>query len=195
MMKEIERFFLPPGKKCPDEKRPLLFLLRRDLVKLYGNEGSNRKRHVTSPLLTSLGIMVGLELLAKLWSGEVEAGHSTIVDFLVQVAELSPERAEALAQFRHAIAHGYRLKTRVRSSGNYYYFYLSDSKSANELLKRINSHRFKINVWKLKDFFISTIYAYRRVLLLDKKRMKNFDAVREKIGDIEIRRGTKIPET
>ncbi len=56
--------------------------------------------------------MVGFELLAKLWSGNHEAGSKLLEDFLSKVAQLQKPKSVALVQFRHAIAHGYRLGTK-----------------------------------------------------------------------------------
>ena len=179
LMSEIERFFLPPSKKCPDERRPLLYLSRRDLVKLYGNEDSNLKRNVTSPLLTSLGIMVGFELLTKIWAGEPRVYNNTIKGFFKSALGLSENEAEALTQFRHAIAHGYGLKAKPRKSRYYYYFTLSDSKAENQFLKETKLRHFSINVWALKSFFISSIANYKKILLIDKALKAKFHKVKK----------------
>lgn len=74
---EIARIFMDPNIKLPDNRRPLLYLIRRDLQNQYGKESKDFQQ-VVSPLLTSLGTMIRIELLTKYWSGDHEAGTAKI---------------------------------------------------------------------------------------------------------------------
>lgn len=181
----ISQIFMDPNKKCPDKRRPLLYLLRRDLQNLYGKE-SKPPNKIISPLLTSLGIMIGLELLTKYWSGDHEAGTSKIENFLQKVSGLPEEKAIALAQFRHALAHGYKLATIRKKDKRKYSFSISDDPRTKKCIIKINSYNFLINIWKLKKLFINSIDNYKTMLEASFDLRSKFVIVNSYIKDIKV---------
>lgn len=182
---EIARAFTNPDGLLPDKRRPLLFLLRRDLQNQYGKEGAPPGQ-LLSPLLTGLGIMVGFEVLTKLWSGDHKAGTPEIEDFLREVGQISESHAIALAQFRHALAHGYRLQTVRKKDQETYSFKASDDASGKDVVRDLAAFEFEINLWRLKDLFISAISRYHELLQKSSDLQAKFMVAKANIGEIEI---------
>ena len=182
---EIARVFTPPSDICHDNQMSLLYLLRRDLQNQYGQEGGSRAS-LQSPLLTCLGIMVGFELLAKLWSGNHEAGSKLLEDFLSKVAQLQKPKSVALVQFRHAIAHGYRLGTKRKEDKKFQSFVVDDRSNCHECISEIDSQKFLINIWKLKELFLYSVKEYKRLLEADSDFQKKFMVSLRNLGDVQI---------
>ncbi len=182
---EIARVFTAPSDRCYDNQMSLLYLLRRDLQNQYGQECGSPVR-VKSPLLTCLGIMVGLELLTKLWSGNHEAGSKLIQNFLSKVSQLQGPKSVALVQFRHALAHGYRLGTKRKDDKKFYSFVVDDMSNYHECISEIDSQKFLVNIWKLKELFLYSIKEYKRLLEADFDLQKKFMLCLANLGDIQI---------
>lgn len=183
---EIPRMFLDPNEECADNRRPLLYLLRRDLQNQYGKEVDSPSK-ILSPLLTSLGIMVGFDVLTKLWSGKHNTETAQIEEFLKNICNLHEERSVALAQFRHALAHGYRLHTVRCKDKQTYSFSVSDILNGKECITDLGGYLFEINIWCLKDLFIAAIKEYRRLLDTSEDFQRKFMVAKANIGEIEIR--------
>src|ERR1039457_3832004 len=100
----IARVFMEPSKRFADNRRPFLYLLRRDLSDLYGPEAEPPNPSVIkAPLLAALGVMVGFELLTKYWSGKyMKTSGEDVEEFLRLVSGISDREVKGLAQFRHA---------------------------------------------------------------------------------------------
>ncbi|MFZ3122124.1 MAG: hypothetical protein WA104_01985 [Thermodesulfovibrionales bacterium] len=181
---KIARVFTAPSHPLPDHRTPFLYLLRRDLELLYGHE--NRNGSVKAPLLACLGIMVGFELLAKMWSGNYQAESKELISFLENVTGLPSDKADALAQFRHALAHGYRLSTRKKKGQEIYEFHIDDSDGATECVSEVTQKVFKVNVPLLKRTFINSINEYRKLLEASFDLQKKFEVCTENIGEVQI---------
>lgn len=182
---EIARVFSPPLDRGYANQMSLLYLLRRDLQNLYGQEGGTPVK-VKSPLLTCLGIMVGFELLTKLWSGNHEISSSLTEDFLSKVAQVQKSKAQALVQFRHALAHGYRLGTKTKKDNKFYSFVVDDTSNYHECISEIDSQKFLVNIWQLKELFLSSIEEYKRLLEADFNLQNKFMVCLANLGDIQI---------
>jgi len=182
---EIERMLLNPNETQADDSHPILYLLRRDLQNQYGKE-TDVPSQVLSPFLTGLGIMVGIELLTKLWSGDHNAGTEKIEDFLKSVCSLPDEKAIALEQFRHALAHDYRLETIRRKDKQVYTFVVSDVASESECITELGDLKFGINIWRLKDLFLAAIKEYHRLLHISSDLQSKFMVARADMGEVEI---------
>lgn len=182
---EISRMFLDPNQNQADNRCPLLYLLRYDLQNQYGKEAESPSK-VFSPLLTGLGIMVGVEVLTKLWSGNHYADTELIEKFLETICGLPTDKAIALAQFRHALAHGYRLQVTRRKDKQIYSFVLSDVASENESVTDLGNFKFRINIWRLKDLFLAGIKEYHRLLGMSSDLQGKFMVAKANIGEIEI---------
>ena len=182
---EIARMFLDPNETQADDSRPILYLLRRDLQNQYGEE-TEVPSQVLSPFLTGLGIMVGIEILTKLWSGDHNAGTLKIEDFLKSICSLSDEKAIALAQFRHALAHGYRLETIRRKNKKVYTFVVSDVATESECITELGNLKFRISIWRLKDLFLAAIKEYHRLLYISSDLQSKFMVAKANMGEVEI---------
>lgn len=182
---EIARMFLNPNENQADDRRPILYLLRRDLQNQYGKE-TETPTQVLSPFLTGLGIMVGIEVLTKLWSGDHNAGTEKIEDFLKSICSLPNEKATALAQFRHALAHGYRLETTRRKDKQVYTFVVSDVARESECITELGNLKFQISIWRLKDLFLAAIKEYHRILHISSDLQSKFMVAKANIGEVEI---------
>jgi hypothetical protein len=182
---EISRMFLDPNEECADDRLPLLYLLRRDLQNHYGNE-ADPPSNVLSPLLTALGIMVGFEVLTKLWTGDHQAGTDRIEEFLKKICSLPEGQAIALVQFRHALTHGYRLQSLRRRDLQMYSFSLSDVSDGKECIADLGSGLFEVNLWRLKDLFLVAIKKYRCLLEASSDLQRKFMVTKANIGEIEI---------
>jgi len=178
--------FLDPNEECPDDRRPLLYLLRQDYQNQYGKE-TDRPSQIISPLLTGLGTMVGFEVLSKLWSGDHNASTQVIEDFLKNICGLSEGKAIALAQFRHALAHGYTLHTIRHKDKKEYSFSLNDSFNGKECITGRGDYLFEVNIWNLKKLFLKAIKEYRRLLKLSSDLQSKFIVAKANIGEIEIK--------
>ena len=182
---EIARVFTPPSDRFCNDKMSLLYLLRRDLQNQYGQECNSPVR-LKSPLLTCLGIMVGFELLTKLRSGNHEADSKLFENFLNKVAQLQKPNSVALVQFRHAIAHGYRLGTKRKADNKFYSFVVDDSSNCRECIREVDSQKFLVSIWKLKELFLYSINAYKRLLEADFDLQKQFMVCLANLGDVQI---------
>jgi hypothetical protein len=182
---EICRMFLDPNEECGDNRRPLLYLLRRDLQNQYGKE-VDPSSSILSPLLTGLGVMVGFEVLTKLWTGDPHAGTDRIEEFLKNICSLPERDAIALTQFRHALAHGYRLQTHRHKDQQMYSFSVSDNPDGKECTVDLGSCSFEVNLWRLKDLFLAAIKTYRCLLEASSDLQRKFMVTKANIGEIEI---------
>ena len=141
---EISRVFTLPSQSLPDKGTPLLYLIRKDLEEQYGSE-ANSGGTCRSPLLTCLGIMIGFDLLSKMWSGNHQAEMKELIEFLEKIAGQSPDQADALAQFRHALVHGYRLSVRKKKGQEIFTFQISDQAGATLSIEEIKQKVFQVN--------------------------------------------------
>lgn len=208
IQKEIEKMFTCPtlsetrySEVFGDQgERPLLFLLRRDLMKYqYGPEDAQPTDDgMHSPLLTCLGIMVGFELLTKLWAGQMEINRELLKQFLRMFSTLSiNEKADALVRFRNAIAHSYSLTDVARDGKKYRFRIDADAHNANkdiQITSSGNEKRILINVWWLKKLFLDSIKSYRKRLSNELELQCKFYVARQELGKIQIRKSEKSPD-
>ena len=180
---EIARVFLAPCDEPVDNGRSILYLLRRDLQDQYGKE-SDPPGKIISPLLTTLGIMLGFELLTKYWSGHYKTKAKDIENFLKNVAKLSAIQSVILTQLRHALAHGYCLQTKGYD-GNMYAFWLDDNKDGSKVIEKKDS-KYIINIWELKKLFIKTIWKYQNFLAQSSDLEGKFMSTNANLGELKI---------
>lgn len=198
---EIERWFTDPSihpstyAERLGDRRPLLFLLRRDLKDQYGDENEPPIRPIISPLLICLGILVGFELLAKLWSGkhQFNRGERTVHSFYQEIVGFGAEEAEALVEFRNLLAHTYGLRGR-----EYSFTVRGDVAGAEDDIKITSDEsgksRVYINVWRLKKLFVQAVREYKRLLEMDKERQCKFMGCLPHLGEIAIEEVNNKPK-
>ncbi|MHC4687669.1 MAG: hypothetical protein ACYTEW_25690 [Planctomycetota bacterium] len=129
--------------------------------------------------------MNGIELLGKLWSGEHDAPVSIIEEFLERVMRVPKDDAQAIAQFRHALAHGYRLGTKRRKNGRDYSFAVSDAKGEDYFVKQ-SGEIHVVNLWGLKRLLLHSIESYREILESDSGLIGKFMVCLANLGEVQV---------
>lgn len=194
---EIARVFMDPSERPSDERRPLLYLLRRDLKDQYGGENEQVESvQIKSPLLICLGIMVGFELLTKMYSGKHEfeksgEGKREVKKFMLDILEIGGQEAGALIKFRNSLAHSYGLgigKNQTLTVDD-------DAQSASREVSVNNlggnKQEIYINVWHLKELFVQAVATYKNRLVIDFELQKNFVCCLANLGEIRIQGSEK----
>ncbi|MFB0561317.1 MAG: hypothetical protein ACETWM_08920 [Candidatus Lokiarchaeia archaeon] len=150
-------FRAPRSQGPPGPARPVLYVLRRDLEQLYGSEKRAHIKNYKAPMLAILGMMAGIDLMAKLHFGKTSnLGGEKFKEFLQNYGKLSKDEAEALYRYRCALAHNYGLFS-IDKKGKQYKFSLNDSPSNRKLIRKIRNNRYHINFWQMKKFFLYCI--------------------------------------
>ncbi len=181
---EKARVFLAPNAEPVDDGRSMLYLLRRDLQDQYGKENDPPLGKIISPLLTTLGIMIGFELLTKYWIGKYTTTTAELRKFINDVGKLSKNESEILAQLRHALAHGYCLRTTDRK-GTQYTFRLDENTGGSNVIEERNSE-YIINIWELKKLFLKTISDYQNFLEQSPDLKGKFTSANANLGELKI---------
>ena len=167
---DLRRTFRRPSVGRPREAS-LLGLLRFDLQQFHATKGT-APAAVVAPLLAALGNCVGLELLAKYWSGGHDVPSSTVVDFLTSVGGLSQPDAEVLLQFRNSLAHGYGLGTRRRKDSKVFSFALdTGGTGSSPLISRRPANAYVINLPSLERLFDFATHQCRSAIARDPVRL------------------------
>jgi hypothetical protein len=184
-MTDLKRTFRKPHRQR-SQVSSLLTLLRNDLQAFYGPEASVGGT-VAAPLLTSLGICTGLELLAKYWSGLYDIDQKVFIKFLTDVAMLEQSQAEELMQFRNSLAHGYALGTRRRKDKQLFSFTIDTRNTmATQVVVSSGANEYIVNIWSLKKFFLVTIGRCRKAIASDPCRLGDFQVCLRNLGEIGI---------
>ncbi len=155
---DIDNCFRAPRSTFPPSStRAVLYVLRRDLEKLYGSEKRRYIKAHKAPMLAVLGMMAGIDLLSKFYSGkESNTTRTDFKNFLKNCGKLSEYESEALYQYRCALAHNYGLFT-INKKGIPYGFSLDDNLSNKKLIKKVGKDYYHINFWQMKRFFLNCI--------------------------------------
>ena len=161
-------------------------LLRSDLQSVYGPE-PKLGGPVATPLLVALGISAGLELLAKYWSGKARTTQADVRSFLIDVGRLAKPDAEALVQFRNAVAHGYGLATRrVKDEQPFMFAVDTDTVTPVAVIKQTAADEYVVYLWPLKRFFLQCIAGCRRAISKDWQRMLGFVVCIRNLREIRV---------
>jgi hypothetical protein len=153
----IDNFFGAPKSIQPSRTEcAALHLLRIDLEKIYGSEKRRYIKKNKSPLLASLGIMSGIDLLTKLWVGNISTRSQDFQSFLKSMGSLTANDAEVIYQLRCGLTHNYGLYATDKK----YEFILDDSPSNSTLLRRINTKKYHVSFWEMKKLFLGCIKEY-----------------------------------
>jgi hypothetical protein len=189
----IDDCFLDPTGNIEHlgSKRPVLFLLRRDLVRLYGSEKRKQIKRHKAPMLAVLGMMAGIDLITKFSIGLQDTGRAQFKYFLMEYGKLNKQNAETFYQFRCSLAHSYGLYAISREK-KIYRFALDDNPNNRDLIKNISPNYYIINFWQMKKFFLSCINEMKRRLWNPEYPnhsilLNNFQTVFKDIGYVEIR--------
>lgn len=124
---EIELCFWDPKRDLPPGKdRGVLYLLRRDLTELYGREDDAPSQTHKAPMLASIGMMTGLDLMSKLATNDLSGGRNIFKRFVENYGRLSPADAEVIYKLRCAQTHAYCLIDLDEKAKTEYCFVLID---------------------------------------------------------------------
>lgn len=178
----IKKFFIAPCdiSVLPSEmqktgERPLLYLIRRDLEKIYRKEQflepSQFDEH-GPPFLACLGMMAGIDLIARFYIRLTRNGRRThsgdiFKEFLRRIVKLKKREAEFLWAFRNSLAHSYGLTLEDSYSGDSVEV-ASGTQEGSWLTKRRRQRNRKkiwqyvVNLWELKSLFLHKVIPKAR---------------------------------
>ena len=172
-MDAIEKFFLKPCavNALPQElkdsgERPVLHLLRRDLQHLYLQEDvlqPNDQNEHKAPYLATMGILTGIDLMAKFYCGQgrKKASGRIFKKFLIDIGELSSSEADFAWKFRNALHHSYSLHISERLLGKIIF---TTAISGHASWHTSDGQIDYINFWNLKALFLKLIVKYHERL-------------------------------
>ena len=200
MTGEIELCFwnpkqgLPPGKE-----RGVLYLLRRDLTELYGDEDRIPSQTHKAPMLASIGMMTGLDLMSKLATNELSGKRTIFKRFVETYGGLSPADAEAIYKLRCAQTHAYCLIDLDEKANAEHCFVLIDDHPEHPLIQQLPTQEragyrretYQINYWELKRFFLKCVGSFESALRNPAAQPMNpfltcFMLAMARIGKIEV---------
>jgi hypothetical protein len=181
--RELRRTFRKPRGRA--RKGSLLLMLRADLQSLYGSE-AKVSGTIATPLFVALGVSAGLELLAKYWSGKTRTTQADVRDFLVDVSRLPNADAEALVQFRNALAHGYGLATRRVRDERPFMFSVDADTASGPVIAQTAPDEYVVYLWPLKRLFLESVKRCRRAIATDWRRMLAFVVCIRNLREIRV---------
>lgn len=170
---EIEYCFWDPKRGLPPGKeRGVLYLLRRDLAELYGDEADIPSSTHKSPMLASIGMMTGLDLMSKLATNELNGGRAGFKSFLECYGAMSSQDAEAFYKLRCAQTHAYCLIDIDEKRNREDWFALIDDRPNDPLIKKVSTKEsdgyridtYHVNYWELKRFFLLCVSNFEKAV-------------------------------
>lgn len=194
---DIELCFWKPNQDLPPgTARGILYVLRRDLVNLYGPERDAPSSHHLSPMLATIGMMTGIDLMSKL-STNSQGDRDTFKTFVRTYGEcVNDDHAEAIYKLRCAQVHAYCLIDVDMKRKITYQFTLSDTASASEpAFLDMGSQRkdgmttrtFQVNYWSLKAFFLKCVNTFEAAVRSgNQPLLTNFMEAMRAVGKIAV---------
>lgn len=174
--RQVEKFFARPPKAGPGrigEEKSLLFLLRRDLRDLSVPEGdAPDTQELRAPVLAALGIMIGFEILARIYQGSGLLGNPAKADAFRKFLDVSDAESWLMVYFRDAVAHGYQLTAHTRDKGTFH-FALAPGRPDDSIFTPVrssirasgpNSIRHEVNFWALRQRFLTAVEQFQQSL-------------------------------
>lgn len=176
-------FELPTTHRPPPNSYGLLHLLRRDVIQCLGRDPtSNAQLKHRALWPAAMGILAGIDLLAKYFAGTDRGGvGSRYRDYLNRYCQpLGPDDAETLYQFRNALIHSFGLYSASKSK--VYHFGMSFL--GKVLITQGGKDRYTIDLPVLHERFEQSISLFQSALNADKNLQTNFKAMFPKYGAI-----------
>lgn len=197
---EIELCFWDPKRDLPPGKdRGVLYLLRRDLTELYGREDDAPSQTHKAPMLASIGMMTGLDLMSKLATNDLSGGRNIFKRFVENYGRLSPADAEVIYKLRCAQTHAYCLIDLDEKAKTEYCFVLIDDHPEHPLIRQLPAQvrdgyrreTYQINYWELKRFFLKCVGSFEGALRNPAAQSRDplltcFMLAMARVGKIEI---------
>lgn len=193
---EIELCFWDPKRGLPPGKeRGVLYLLRRDLTELYGDEAEIPSATHKSPMLASIGMMTGLDLMSKLVTNELNGGRAGFKSFLERYGPMPSQDAEAFYKLRCAQTHAYCLIDIDEKRNREDWFTLIDDRPNEPLIKKVSSKErdgyridiYHVNYWELKRFFLGCVANFEKSMReATNPLLTQFMLAMARIGKLEV---------
>lgn len=157
----IESFFKNPKSEPSSEGNGILFHLRCDLEKLYGDESGNNGDPSMHTMLAMIGMLAGIDYLSKAYAS-AGGSRKRFVETVKNLCNMSNDDAEAIYQFRCALVHSVGLSTVSDSyrKGTKFNFEVIDDKSVPLIQKLADASSevtYRISYWELKKAFLKVI--------------------------------------
>lgn len=178
---------LPPPLHNP-ELRPVLHLLRRDLVLIYGPEEEAYCPASMKPaFIALLSMLCGFDMLSAMYFGEdpisddyrraqklldenglkdirlYQAGRK-YKRFLIEVGKLSELEGAFLWVLRNSLAHTYSLNLSEKSYRNNSITAVPSDGTLLKVDSTLNPRRYVLNLWELKKRFLATASNFKILL-------------------------------
>ncbi len=166
----LKKFFLSP---CPitelpqklqnSGERPTLHLLRRDLENLYRKEHffkSDAEDRHKAPYLAAMGILTGIDLMAKFIKSPSRESGAIFKNFLKTIGKKNDQEAKFMWELRNALHHSYSLRVE-----NHYLiiFTTAPYRESTNWYSVEGTYRV-VNFWGLKKQFIDLISLFQKYL-------------------------------
>jgi hypothetical protein len=181
---DADLFFEPPTThRPPPDRYGLLHLLRRDVIQCLGRDPtSNAELEHRALWPAAIGILAGIDLLAKYFAGTDRGGvRSRYRDYLNKYCQpLGLDAAETLYQFRNALIHSFGLYSESRNK--VYHFGMSFR--GRTLITQGAKDCYSINLFVLHERFEQSISLFQSGLDGDTNLQTNFKAMFPKYGAI-----------
>lgn len=170
--------------KETDKPQSSLHLLRRDIVQCLGFQPDaeivDDSERVLLPALwpAAVGIMTGIDLLAKHRYGKETSSRSVFERFLEDYFELEDPKTDAvvLYQLRSALVHSFSMFAEDPRTSKIYRFHVDPSRLA-ALVRDAGNDVFIVGLWKLHEKFEASIVTYRSDLEQGKALTADFERV------------------
>jgi len=173
----IENFFKPPTLHPSTEGEGILFHLRRDLIRLYGNEDEYNGDPSHYAMLAMMGMLAAIDYLSKVYSSD-EYSRNRFVETVEKLCNMNRDDSEAIYQLRCALVHSVSLSTISDCSyrkGTRFNFEITDNNSAPLILKLFDNGKevtYRIGFWGLKQSFKRIIGELLKIAI-DSSHPKN----------------------
>ncbi len=177
---KYKEYFISPdadGKeikanRIDPNRRSNLYILRRNLIELYGPENDDYSK-IKAPLLTATGILNGLEVLSKIYKTNNNEKKIQFLDFINKDIE---DTAQILSNLRHGLVHKQSL-INIDSSGTKYFFTITETKDIS--IKVSDNNRYEISIYYLKKIFLYSVKFVTKLVINEILYQKNFDKVEQ----------------
>jgi len=188
MSSQLEALFFedPLVYRAPPGQFGILFLLRRDINSCLGAEAGaqNRTAHqIQWP--GAMGVLAGIDLLAKFYAGEDGQGvGSRFRAFVQRFFHIPTAEAEILYQLRNSMLHSFGLYSRGQSGAVYRFNLIS--RGGRPLIRHTPPEHYLVDVIALHEDFENAVEEYRQALGGDTDLQQNFVAMFPNYGAIHI---------
>jgi len=189
---QADIFFEAPTKnRKPPNTFGVLYLLRRDVITCLGVDPSSGTPTSYRALWPgAMGILAGVDLVAKFWRGSDERGEvgkrfKKFVNKYFQPIPAGDE--EVLYQLRNSLLHSFGLYS--EDKGKVYRFHLSDQRGSQQtpLVHHNPPDVYQVDILTLHDQFERAIMQYQNDVESNVKLQQNFNLMFPKYGAIKIK--------